>query len=93
MSASCIVVLMDNTTRTNMFQAKSTDLGNAFSTQDTARAASILGVMIGMTVSLLPDDDAMSFFRSVYDLDSTTPQDVLENAAGFVAQTFYNNID
>lgn len=76
-----------------MFQAKSTDLGHAFGSHDTARAAAILGVMIGMTVSLLPDDDAMTFFRSVYDLNSTTPQDVLENAAGYVNQMFFNNID
>lgn len=77
-----------NDTMTSLFNVASTDLGNALATGDVPAASANFGILVGLTVSILPEEDVQHFYGSIYDVrgaDITT----IESAAAYVNSTFW----
>lgn len=82
-------MLNDNTEA--MFNAKSYDVGYALGANDLPRAATAVGVMIGLTAAELPEADARAFFCSVFDFN-VNDADEIANVASYVIR-IRSNLD
>lgn len=70
-----------------MFNAKAQDFGFHVGAGDLPRAATALGVLIGLTAATLPADEAHSFFAATFNVDPNSLDDMTA-AAAYVTRTF-----
>ena len=80
-----------NDTMTSLFSVASTDLGIALANGNAPAAAANFGILVGLTVSVLPEDDIRHFYGSVYDVRGADITEI-ESAAAYVHSTFWANV-